>query len=192
MRSSLSALLLLAFVFCCFSSCREDSNKTFVMRSSTARPVLDHSTPDRLVKSVWTYTAWERTFLYDSILVPPFLSEKTRKALIASHANQNDEYAKEIEAFKVLKVNPESESRATVVAWERKDTIFYVLSNTGTGWLVEDRQQKCWNCLGSGKEMDLDAWKRDKYSTPIPNKRECSKCQGRGILSSYYQTKEGA
>jgi hypothetical protein len=189
MRSSISALLLLAFVFSCFSSCREDSTKTVIIQSPTARPVLDHSTPDRLVKSAWTYAAWEVALRNDSILVPPFLSDITRKAVIASHANQSDEYAKEIEKFEILKVNSESESRATVLAWERKDTILYVLSNSGTGWLVEDRQQKCWNCLGTGKEIDLDAWKRGKYSTPTPNKKQCSKCQGRGITSSYYQTK---
>ena len=189
MRSSLSTLLLLAFVFCCLSSCGEDSNKTLVIRSSTARPVLDHSTPDRLVKSAWAYAAWKGTLLNDSVLVPPFLSDRTRKALIASLANQNDEYAREIEKFEILKVSSESQSRATLLAWERKDTILYVLFNPGTGWLVEDRQQKCWNCLGSGKEADFDAWKRDKYSSPIPNKKECSKCQGRGIISSYYQTK---
>jgi hypothetical protein len=120
--------------------------------------------------------------------VPPFLSDRARKALIASFANQNDENAKEIQKFEILKVNSESESRATVVAWERKDTILYVLSNPGTGWLVEDRQQKCWNCLGTGQVTDYDAWKRGTYSSVIP-KMECPKCQGRGIISSYYQTK---
>lgn len=175
-------------VTCVLSSCREDTGNSFVIRSSVARPVLDHSTPDRLVKSAWAYASWEGTLLNDSILIPPFLSDRARKALIASLANQNDENAKEIGKYEILKVNSESESRSTLLAWEGKDTILYTLSNPGTGWLVEDRQQKCLTCLGTGKETDYDAWKKDRSSTFIP-KKECSRCQGRGMISSYYRSK---
>lgn len=169
-------------------SCGRGSDNKFAVHSDSAPPALDHSTPDRLIKSVWTYSAWLSTLVPDSTIFQPFLSHRARNAVLASMKNRAEESSKAVTSYEILRVTSESESRATVLAWEDKDSIVYVLANDGKGWFVDDRQQKCWNCSGTGQETDYQAWKSNSYSSAIP-KKECSKCLGSGRLSSYYSIK---
>jgi len=188
MKSTLLCLLVLLAMSLTLVSCKQETDKRFALRFATPPPSVDHSTPDRLVKSVWNYSAWLLTLDADSAFLQPFLSDRARKAVLASMANQAQENTKSIEKYEILKVNSESDSRATVLTWEGKDSALYVLTNPGTGWQVDDRQQKCWNCSGTGQETDFEAWKSNSYSSKVP-KKECTKCEGSGRISSYYHAK---
>jgi len=189
MKSIICHCLSFFIIATFLSSCNGEKEKGFNLRFSSPPPTIDRSTPDRLIRSTWSYYSWLTSITNDSTLLPSFLSDRARYALLERTRKEKLESAKAIEKYDILKVSTETESRATVIAWEDKDTLSYILTNPGNGWLVDDRQVKCWKCSGSGKETDYESWKTDLYSSVEP-KKTCTSCDGRGVRSTYYSHTE--
>lgn len=166
-----------------FAHCGDQPAKT---RSNP--PKFDYSTPDKLVKSIWTYRIWRDTSATaDNSTIEEFYSQETA-GRIKSRNERRRLRSKESHPWQdnqITRVSIESDSRAIVDARinskirdadpDNFNDIIYVLSRENNQWKLSEQWHVCSICNGTGKQRD---WK-----SLGGGMIECDYCEGRGKMS---------
>lgn len=162
-------------------------------------PVIDRSTPDRLVESLWEYQTWETTREAEEELKAPhpefeaYASEVT--ARLRAVASEELKQAGWRKRNRIESVNVESPSRAVVLVseaspWtETRSERTYLLAHAEDGWVIRDVTQVCWRCNGVGEVEDHDQELADmelgRFDTSP--RMTCDVCYGAGRTSAFFE-----
>jgi len=189
MRKLLQSVLGLSFLLLCLTACKGSAHDS--------PPVIDISSPDRTVESLWAFQSWEavkdakeyanRQHVDYSAFAPEaqakFKGQLQRSIERAGYQAKN----------RIRKVEQETSTRAVVHASEtgwndETEDITYLLTKTDKGWLIRDKTKVCWRCKGAGEVDDLDQKTADieagRYSTNP--KKKCDICHGKGWISAIF------
>jgi hypothetical protein len=170
----------MVFIFSCSNekSRIEPQQNQFAQIEINA-PQPDHSSPERLIKSLWQYKIWSDTvFFYDSTLaINKFYSDqyfKMNQNLMRERINDIKKNGHYIENNGINKIEKISDSLVNVYVDELEypdDKNFnqrkYEIVKSNNGWSINNCFKQCNFCEGSGKDA-------------IDKDLDCKYCNGKG------------
>ncbi len=153
--------------------------------------LIDHSSPDKLLKSYWAYRIWEdTTWVFDKTsLTFNFFEKKYFNYREKSYFDKLKDLKSNhyINRSIIDEVKSESDTRAIIMTQEYNydgqkeySKFKYIFIKNDDNWLIEDRFESCSMCSGVGKRKNLDE-KSDRWRYG-----KCTFCSGTGWRSRIY------
>lgn len=178
---------LFLVIFCVLSiQCEKQNQSSPIIKYIS--PAVDYSTPDKLIRSIWTFQIWQDTTYDRDTSEFKFYTSGVKMKLWDKYRKGKDELRSDNFRMQnvINKVSIESDSRAIVETKEKGyrnqkgfSEVKYILAKENNNWRVEDVLEICWNCKGEGKETD--------YSSLYSHiKTTCKYCDGLGWTSQLF------
>lgn len=180
-----------------FAACSDSSDKTSI-QFIEYHETIDQSTPDNAVKAFLQYRKFvDSNFVKIQKRNTEFYKSTsnsfyTKEASDTINADIDLSFKKittnHKERIIIKKVDIQSDSHAFVyvpsenILGQVSESRF-VMTKVSDKWLIEDRQDLCWNCKGTGTVKDYSSY---SYSSGYKDK-DCDYCKGTGWNSRIFQ-----